>query len=218
MPPRRRRTGAPSVGQPIAAPRLPRRLHATVPRLPERSDLSPSAPLPVNAPGLVAALPSVAALRSWLEAAGCVTCIGALSLLYAVVHTLGEHPLALILYAVRASAVAPLAVVGTGRDAVAIMLHPLSWAVGLGIILLEIFYYQTLAYVPPAHGKLMLRPAVPIAMVAGWACATRLRQAARRCRRRLTPAACRACRQAGQCLRVSNEVRRVRCTLDSIAP
>ena len=108
------------------------------------------------------------AMRGWLEAAGCVTCIGVLSLLYAIGNKLGAHPIAFILYAVLVSAIATLAVVGTGSQAMAIMLHPLSWAVGLGIILLEVFYYQTLAYVPPAHGNVMLRVGIPIAMIVGW--------------------------------------------------
>jgi drug/metabolite transporter (DMT)-like permease len=99
-----------------------------------------------------------------------VTCIGALSLLYAIGHTLGAHPIAFILYAVSVSAIATLAVVGVGvrAHAIAIIRHPLSWVVGLCIILLEVFYYQTLAYVSPAHGNVMLRVATPIAMVAGW--------------------------------------------------
>jgi hypothetical protein len=49
------------------------------------------------------------------------------------------------------------------------MRHPLSWGVGLSIILLEIFYFQTIAYVAPAHGNVVLRIAVPISMAAGWA-------------------------------------------------
>jgi hypothetical protein len=108
------------------------------------------------------------AVRGWIEAAGCVTCVGALSLLYAIGNALGAHPIAFILYAVLASAGATLAMVGTGADAKAIILHPLSWAVGLCIILLEVFYYQTLAYVPPAHGNVVVRISTPIAMVAGW--------------------------------------------------
>lgn len=108
------------------------------------------------------------AVRGWLEAAGCVTCIGALSLLYAIGHTLGSHPIAFILYAVLMSALATLAVVGTGAQAVTIVSHPLSWVLGLAMILLEVFYYQTLTYVPPAHGNVMLRIGTPIAMVAGW--------------------------------------------------
>lgn len=107
-------------------------------------------------------------LKGWLEAAGCVTCIGALSLLYAIGHTHGAHPIAFIVYAVLASAVATLAVVGAGRGAAAIVLHPLTWVVGMSIIMLEVFYYQTLAYVPPAHGTVMLRIGIPVAMATGW--------------------------------------------------
>jgi hypothetical protein len=105
----------------------------------------------------------------WLEAAGCVTAIGALSLLYAIGHARGAHPIAFILYALLASAVATLAAVGVGAQALAIVRHPMSWAVGLSMILLEILYYQTLTYVTPAHGNAMLRVGIPIAMIAGWA-------------------------------------------------
>lgn len=104
----------------------------------------------------------------WLEAAGCVTAIGALSLLYAVGHAQGAHPIAFILYAVLTSAIATLAVVGIGTQALAIVRHPMSWLVGLAMILLEILYYQTLTYVTPAHGNVMLRIGIPISMIAGW--------------------------------------------------
>ena len=107
-------------------------------------------------------------MRGWIEAAGCVTCVGAISLLYAIGHTLGAHPIAFILYAVLVSAIVTLAVVGTGPHAIAIVCYPMSWAVGLCMILLEVFYFQTLTYVPPVHGNVMLRIATPIAMVAGW--------------------------------------------------
>lgn len=104
----------------------------------------------------------------WLEAAGCVTAIGALSLLYAIGHTRGAHPIAFILYALLASAIATLLVVGVGTQAAAIVRHPMSWVVGLAMILLEILYYQTLTYVTPAHGNVMLRIGIPISMIAGW--------------------------------------------------
>lgn len=107
-------------------------------------------------------------MRGWLEAAGCVTCIGAISLLYAIGHTQGAHPIAFILYAVLVSALVTLATVGAGPDAVAIVRYPMSWVVGLCMILLEVFYFQTLTYVSPVHGNVMLRIATPIAMVAGW--------------------------------------------------
>ena len=68
-----------------------------------------------------------------------------------------------------AAAVAMLVAVGPGEQAVAIVRHPLSWVVGVSIILLEVFYFQTIAYVAPAHGNLVLRIGIPVAMAAGWA-------------------------------------------------
>ena len=104
-----------------------------------------------------------------LEASAVVIAIGALSLAYAVGHTLGAHPIAFILYAMLASASATLAITGLGSDARAIALDPMSWLVGAAIILIEVLYYVTLTYVPPAHGNLILRFGIPIAIVAGWA-------------------------------------------------
>jgi hypothetical protein len=106
--------------------------------------------------------------RGWLEAAGCVTCIGALSLLYAVGHQMGAHPMAFILYALLVSALATLAFVGPGPQAWAMLAHPLSWLVGLSMILLEVFSFQTVSYVSPAHGNVMLRIATPMAMLVGY--------------------------------------------------
>jgi len=108
------------------------------------------------------------ALSGWLEALAYTFAIGLLSLTYAVGHTFGAHPGAFILYAMAASAVAMLAVTGIGPDARAIMLHPASWVVGFAIILVEVFYYLLLGYVSPAHGNLVVRIGVPLAMVAGY--------------------------------------------------
>lgn len=113
--------------------------------------------------------PAANSLGGWLEACVFVVAIGALSLTYAVGHTFGAHPIAFILYAMLASAVATLALTGLGDNALAIALNPMSWLVGSSIILTEVFYYAALAYVPPAHGNLVLRIGIPIAMVAGWA-------------------------------------------------
>ena len=109
------------------------------------------------------------AARGWLEATACVFAIGALSLVYAIGFALGAHPVAFILYAMIAAAAMMLATVGFGPQAAALVRQPMSWAVGLSIILLEVFYFQTIAYVAPAHGNVVLRIAVPISMVAGWA-------------------------------------------------
>jgi hypothetical protein len=110
-----------------------------------------------------------AAASGWLEAFGYVIAIGLLSLAYAVGHALGAHPIAFILYAMVASATATLAITGTGSDTVAIALYPMSWIVGAAIILVEILYYVTLAYVSPTHGNLLVRIGIPLAMLAGWA-------------------------------------------------
>ena len=104
----------------------------------------------------------------WFESAGNVVAIGALSLLYALGHRLGAHPVAFILYAMVAAASGMLLLAGRGPNAVAIARHPLSWVIGVAIILIEVFYFVTLMFVAPAHGNLILRIGVPIAMVSGW--------------------------------------------------
>lgn len=108
-------------------------------------------------------------LTGWIEASGFVLAIGALSLVYAIGHRMGAHPIAFVLYAILTASVAMVAFTGFGNDATAVALHPMSWLVGASIILVEVFYYLTITYVPPAHGNLVLRFAIPIAMVAGWA-------------------------------------------------
>lgn len=107
--------------------------------------------------------------KGWLEASAFVVAIGALSLVYAIGHALGAHPIAFILYAMTTAALATLTAVGFGTTAAAIVRHPLSWVVGVSIILIEVFYFQTLTYVSPAHGNLVLRISIPIALLFGWA-------------------------------------------------
>ncbi|MFO1303070.1 MAG: hypothetical protein U1F54_05020 [Burkholderiales bacterium] len=106
--------------------------------------------------------------RGWLEGAAYVVVIGVLSLAYAVGHRLGAHPVAFILYAMIATSVATLVAFGIGPEARAIVRHPLSWIAGLAIILVEVFYFQTITYVAPAHGNVMVRIATPLAIVTGW--------------------------------------------------
>ncbi|MFO1302464.1 MAG: hypothetical protein U1F54_01960 [Burkholderiales bacterium] len=107
--------------------------------------------------------------KGWLEGAAYVVVIGVLSLAYAVGHRLGAHPVAFILYAMIATALATLVAFGTGPEALAIVRHPLSWIAGLAIILVEVFYFQTITYVAPAHGNVVVRIATPLAIVTGWA-------------------------------------------------
>src|SRR5882672_2592688 len=107
-------------------------------------------------------------ISGWIEAGFVVLAIAALSIAYVVGQQIGAHPVALILYAMLASAVALLAVTGAGPDALRIMLAPQSWLVGAGTIGIEVFYYALLEHVGPAHGSLLLRVAIPLALVVGW--------------------------------------------------
>ncbi len=111
---------------------------------------------------------SATAGTGWLEAAGFVFAIGALSLVYAIGHQQGSHPVAFVLYAILGSSLLILAATGLGGDVIAIARHKMSWLAGTAIILVEFFYFLTISYVSPAHGNLVLRFAIPIAMVAGF--------------------------------------------------
>jgi hypothetical protein len=107
-------------------------------------------------------------ISGWIEAGLFVVAIAVLSVTYVVGQQMGAHPVALILYAMLASAVALLAVTGVGPDAWRIVLAPQSWLVGIGTIGIEVFYYALLEHVGPAHGSLLLRVAIPLALVVGW--------------------------------------------------
>lgn len=108
-------------------------------------------------------------VSGWVEAGLYVLAIAILSLTYVVGHQLGAHPIAFILYAMLVSALALLAVTGPGPEALRIMLAPQSWLVGIGIIGIEVAYFILLQHVAPAHGSLLVRLAIPMSMLAGWA-------------------------------------------------
>ena len=123
-------------------------------------------------------------VSGWVEAGLYVLAIGVLSLAYVVGHQIGAHPIAFILYAMLVSAVALLAVTGLGPDALRIMLAPQSWLVGIGTIGIEVFYYVLLEHVAPAHGSLLVRLAIPLALVIGLDAVRAPAAAPRRHRRR----------------------------------
>jgi hypothetical protein len=108
-------------------------------------------------------------ISGWIEAGLFVVAIAVLSVTYVVGQQIGAHPVALILYAMLASSVALLAGTGLGPDALRIALAPQSWLVGAGTIGIEVFYYALLEHVGPAHGSLLVRIAIPLALVIGWA-------------------------------------------------
>jgi hypothetical protein len=108
-------------------------------------------------------------VSGWVEAGGFVFTIAALSIFYVVGQQVGPHPVALILYGMVASAAGLLVATGTGPDAMRIVLAPQSLLVGIGTIGIEVFYYALLQHVSPAHGSLLVRLAIPLSLVIGWA-------------------------------------------------
>src|SRR5262249_30178304 len=132
----------------------------------------PASPAVGAEPMAVRPSDSVSPLRypvsGWIEASFFIVAIALLSVTYVIGQQFGAHPVALILYAMLAWAVAMLSVTGTGPDALRIALAPQSWFVGAGTIGIEVFYYALLEHVSPAHGSLLVRLAIPVALVLGW--------------------------------------------------
>jgi hypothetical protein len=107
-------------------------------------------------------------VSGWIEAGLFVFALALLSVAYVVGHQLGAHPIAFVLYAMAVSATVLLAITGPGPDALAIILTPQSWLIGIGTIGMELFYYLLLQQVPPADGSLLLRLTIPVALLTGW--------------------------------------------------
>jgi drug/metabolite transporter (DMT)-like permease len=114
--------------------------------------------------------PLAAGASGWIEAALFVVTVSVLNLSYVWAQAAGAHAVAFI---VCAMLVASLALIfasgGWGSEAVRIMLAPLSWLIGAGIIGMEAFYYLTLVYVTPAEASVLTRMSIPVSMVMGWA-------------------------------------------------
>jgi hypothetical protein len=104
----------------------------------------------------------------WIEAGAYVFSIGVLGLIYAIGHQIGAHPIAFILYAMIVSALMLLAATGPGPEALRIIMAPQSWLVGCATVGLEIFYFLTLTHLSPTTASLLVRVAIPLAMVVGW--------------------------------------------------
>jgi hypothetical protein len=107
-------------------------------------------------------------VSGWIEAGLFVFAIGCLSVAYVVGHQIGAHPIAFVLYAMVVSATVLLTVTGPGPEALAIILAPQSWLIGIGTITMEIFYYLLLQQVPPADGSVLVRLTIPFSLMIGW--------------------------------------------------
>ena len=107
-------------------------------------------------------------ISGWIEGALFVIAIAILSISYAVGSQFNAHPIAFILIAMVTSSTILLTTTGFGPDARAIIKSPLSWVVGTLTILLEVFYYMLLTYVPPAPGSVLVRFSIPMAILIAW--------------------------------------------------
>jgi len=123
-----------------------------------------------NWPGLIAA--PGCAVQVIFETASVISApsvsIGVLGLIYAIGHQIGAHPIAFILYAMVVSALMLLAATGPGPEAMRIIMAPQSWLVGFATVGLEVFYYLTLTHISPTTASVLVRVAIPLAMVIGW--------------------------------------------------
>jgi hypothetical protein len=68
------------------------------------------------------------------------------------------------------SALMLLAATRPGPDAIRIILAPQSWLVGIATVSLEVFYYLTLTHITPTTGSLLVRVAIPMAMILAGRC------------------------------------------------
>lgn len=109
----------------------------------------------------------------WIEAGLFILTITLLNLSYVAAHAAGAHPIVFLVYAMLIAAMVLVAVAGPGPEPIRIMLSPLSWVVGAGIIGMEAFYYLTLWYVTPAEASVLTRLAIPVAMAMGYGVAGR---------------------------------------------
>ena len=117
--------------------------------------------------------PAAASISGWIEAGLFILTITLLNLSYVAAHALGAHPIVFLVYAMLIAAVALVVVAGPGPEPIRVMLAPLSWVVGGGIIGMEAFYYLTLWYVTPAEASVLTRLAIPVSMMMGYAVARR---------------------------------------------
>ena len=107
-------------------------------------------------------------LNGWLEAALFCVALAVLNITYAIGHQMGAHPVAFLAYAMITAALMLLAFTGIGPDWRKIVSHPLSFAIGGGIILMEATYFMLMRYVSPADASLLVRLNVPLSALLGY--------------------------------------------------
>ena len=108
-----------------------------------------------------------AGLNGWVEACLFAIALSVLNVTYGIGYQIGAHPVAFLVYAMPIAALTLLAFTGAGPNWRPIIGHPLSYAVGGGIIAMEAVYYVLLNYATPTDGSLLVRLNVPAAALFG---------------------------------------------------
>lgn len=127
-------------------------------------------PTPPPAPAPEEAVPG---LNGWLEAGLFAIALSVLNVSYGLGHQLGAHPVVFVAYVMIFASLTLLAVTGPGPNWRPIMRHPLSLAIGSGIIAMEAVYFMLLKFASPADGSLLVRLNVPVAALLGYLLAGR---------------------------------------------
>ncbi len=107
-------------------------------------------------------------LNGWVEALLYNLVIAVMSLAYAAAVQLGAHIIPFIFISMVIGALGLITVKGPGQDFLDIILHPVSWAVGAGIIGMELAYCVLLVFVAPADGSLVVRISIPLSLLIGY--------------------------------------------------
>ncbi len=112
--------------------------------------------------------PRAERISGWIEAGLYVLTIAILSVSNAFAISQGAHPIVFILYSLVISAVGMLIYTGPGNEPIRVMLNPLSWFVGLGVIGVEVSFCLILLTLSPAEANIILRLSIPLALLLGW--------------------------------------------------
>ncbi len=104
----------------------------------------------------------------WVEAGLYVIAVAIVSIVYAMAIAAGAHVIVFIVYSLLVSATGMLAITGFGNEPLRIMSAPLSWVIGTATVVLEAAYCLMLITISPAEGNLIVRLAIPFAVLIGW--------------------------------------------------
>lgn len=108
-------------------------------------------------------------LTGWIEAGFYVVAVAFVSIAYAMAIAAGAHVIVFIVYSLLVASTGMLLFTGLGDEPLRIMMAPASWIIGICNLILEAAYCLMLLTIAPAEGNLIVRLAIPLAVLLGWA-------------------------------------------------